>query len=60
LGGISSEPVAWLLRESGVPFVVATGYSEVGLPPEFASMPRLAKPFAPEQLVALVGSVVGD
>jgi hypothetical protein len=46
--------------ESGVPLVVAIGYSEVGLPPEFASMPRLAKPFAPEQLVALVGSVVGD
>jgi hypothetical protein len=23
-------------------------------------MPRLAKPFAPEQLAALVGSVVGD
>jgi CheY-like chemotaxis protein len=52
LAGETSEPVADVLTQMGVPFVVASGYGAAGLPPRHAHVPVLAKPYAPEDLTA--------
>jgi PAS domain S-box-containing protein len=58
LGGDSSAPVARRLRDRGIPFAVVSGYADAGLPPDLADVPRLAKPFGPEDLTGLVGRLV--
>ena len=54
LAGETSEPVADLLRERGVPFVVASGYGASGVPARYVGVPVLAKPYAPEELTAVL------
>jgi two-component SAPR family response regulator len=45
LAGELCFPVAEELRGRGIPFVFLTGYDDSGIiPPEFLSVPRLAKP----------------
>lgn len=57
LGAESSFEVAQKLRALGVPFAFATGYGEQsGLPPEFAGVPILAKPYSAETIGALLRS----
>ena len=58
LGGQYSDSVAERLRERGIRFAVVTGYADSGLPPEFADVPSLEKPFEPDKLVALVARLV--
>ncbi len=38
-------PVAEILRERGIPFVLASGYGQWALPEAFRGNPRLQKPF---------------
>lgn len=45
LGGSSAMPVAYILKQRGVPFVFSTGYGIGGIPKEFSTRPSLAKPF---------------
>ncbi len=45
LRGEMAFPVARTLRERGVPFVFATGYSQTVVEPEFNDVPRWEKPF---------------
>ena len=52
LAGETSEPIADVLRDRGVPFVVASGYGPSGVPAKHAGVPVLAKPYAPEDLTA--------
>ena len=52
LAGETSTPVANVLAERGVPFVVATGYGASGLPPGHAKVPVLAKPYDPDELTS--------
>ncbi|MFH5926627.1 response regulator [Roseomonas xinghualingensis] len=52
LAGETSEPVAEALMRLSVPFVIASGYGAAGLPQMLASVPVLAKPYAPEDLTA--------
>jgi DNA-binding response OmpR family regulator len=51
LAGQVSTPVADLLAERGIPFVVATGYGAAGLPDRHRNAPVLAKPYDPRELV---------
>jgi DNA-binding response OmpR family regulator len=48
----SSLPVARVLAERGIPFVIVTGFSQSQLPPEMATAPLLSKPLHGEDLVA--------
>ena len=59
LAGETSEPVADLLKQMGVPFVVASGYGAAGLPPRHQDVPVLAKPYAPEDLTAALVRLPG-
>ena len=43
-------PVADALRNRGVPFVFATGYTEAAVPPDYSDVPLWEKPFQPEEL----------
>lgn len=56
LDGESSEPLARALQERGMPFVISTGYGMV--PPEFADTAIMAKPYDPQELVKLLGTLL--
>lgn len=57
LAGQVSTPVADLLAESGVPFVVATGYGAAGLSERHRGVPVLAKPYDPRELVEALARI---
>ena len=59
LAGETSTPVADVLANRGVPFVVATGYGADGLPPGHARVPVLAKPYDPDDLTATLVRLCG-
>jgi DNA-binding response OmpR family regulator len=58
LGGKTSEEVALKLAACGTPFVTVTGYSFGQLPPAFLNAPMLAKPVAPEFIVAEISKLL--
>ncbi|WP_404384549.1 HWE histidine kinase domain-containing protein [Caenispirillum salinarum] len=59
LSGDLVWPVARMLRDRGIPFVFATGYSEtIQIPPELADVPRIEKPVRPHHLVSAVAGLV--
>lgn len=58
LAGLSSEPVAKLLRRRGIPFAVSTGYAAAGLPAQFGDAPFIAKPFEPNAMAELVVQLI--
>ena len=51
LHGSVAHRVAKQLEESGVPFLIATGYDRASLPESLQHAPRVEKPFAPEEVV---------
>jgi len=56
LGGTPSFPVADILRARRVPFAFCTGYAGAAeLPPRFAGVPILAKPFVVDDLIGTLG-----
>ncbi len=57
IGGRKITPVARVLRERGVPFILSTGYGPQGLDPEIADAPSLCKPFDERQVAALMQRV---
>lgn len=51
LGDETSLPVAEWLQEQGIPFFFASGYGgDDAIPPEFADIPLVIKPYTPEQI----------
>jgi CheY-like chemotaxis protein len=50
LAGVPSYPVADALKNAGIPFAIATGYGDAGIPDAFRDAPVLAKPFQQDQL----------
>jgi len=58
LNGVQSYPVAQVLRERGIPFVMATGYGAAGLPQAFQSVPTVGKPFQQWQLERAIRAAV--
>lgn len=57
LHGDSGEPVARRLSERRIPFAITTGYGSPAIPDQFRDRPRCEKPFDPEALVKVVGSL---
>lgn len=54
LDGDHVLPVAQELENRGIPFVLATGYSDSTLPEHWRGLPCLRKPFTDAQLTELV------
>ena len=54
LRGESSEPVARVLRDRGVPFCFSTGYESGDVPGGFETVPLLRKPYTTENLGAVL------
>ena len=52
-----STPVADLLADRGIPFVVATGYGAAGLSERHRGVPVLAKPYDPQELVETLARI---
>ncbi|BAQ43776.1 MULTISPECIES: response regulator [Methylobacterium] len=60
LGEARSYPVADLLRQTGVPFLFATGYGRRGVDPAYQAAPVMQKPYRMAELEALLaGLLVG-
>ncbi len=57
LGDERVWPIAELLEEHGVPFVIATGYSAAEIPDRFNTRPRLEKPISPGGLAAALADM---
>jgi two-component sensor histidine kinase/CheY-like chemotaxis protein/integral membrane sensor domain MASE1 len=61
LEGASISSLCALFEERGVPFLLATGYSDDrAIEPALRDKPRLLKPFGGPQLVSMVTRVVAD
>ena len=60
LKGEMVTPVARLLRQMGVPFVLASAYGRAELPDDeaLAGAPLMVKPTAPTRLLAMVGEML--
>ena len=50
--GRMSYPVAATLNELTIPFIFATGYGDSSHPPEFRTIPTIAKPYSAAELEA--------
>ncbi|HZL59027.1 MAG TPA: response regulator [Stellaceae bacterium] len=59
LAGEMVFPVAERLQASGIPFIFTTGYGLKGMPPNWALLPVVQKPFKRETLTAALASAVG-
>lgn len=60
LRGEMSFPIAELLVARRVPTIIMTGYGRSILPASLRALPFLAKPFAPEELEAMIRRVFHD
>ncbi len=58
LGDARSYPVADLLRETGVPFLFATGYGRQGVDPAYQAAPVMQKPYRVAELAALLAGLL--
>jgi uncharacterized protein YbcI len=54
LGGQFAYPVADILQERDIPFIIMSGYDAGQLHPEFAGLPNMQKPFDREGLEAMI------
>ena len=59
LGGEAVDEIAAALTRKGTPFAFATGHGPEALPKAFRQAPLLAKPFDPEQVLAVLVGLVG-
>lgn len=60
LGDQSCDAAAERLRELGVPFVLATGYSDLELPlQELGAVALLKKPYGKKEIAAALGKMSG-
>ena len=57
LRGDFSFAIAERLGETGVPFIVATGYNRTSLPDSLKHVPRVEKPFSPTEVVRLLSDI---
>ena len=57
LHGHDAVPIPDRLKDRGIPFVIATGYSSASLPERLADAPRVEKPFDPAAIIAALPGV---
>jgi DNA-binding response OmpR family regulator len=57
LGRETSAPIAAALRQSGIPFLVVSGYSRTQRPKDFAAAPVLSKPANSAALIAMLNGL---
>lgn len=58
LGGETSEAIALALRDTGTPFIFASGYDDhPALASEFGNVPVVAKPYTGDDIAAAVNRV---
>lgn len=57
LAGETSTPVADVLAQRGIPYVIATGYGASGLPSGHQHAMVLAKPYDPAELTSMLGRI---
>ena len=50
-------PVAHILAERGIPFILASGYADWTLPADLADRPRLVKPFTAHHVEEKLGAL---
>ena len=55
LAGETSTPIADVLKEREIPYVIATGYGVSGLPPGHLGAMVLPKPYDPTELTTMLG-----
>lgn len=58
LAGEMVFPVAEVLSERGVPFLMLSGYGETALPPELRHWPVCAKPFRLDELISRLAALI--
>ena len=58
LRGEMAFPLADHLREAGIPFVIASGYTPESLPERFRGVPQIEKPCDAEQVLECIGTLV--
>lgn len=58
LRGEMIYPVGDALRRDKIPFVLATGYDDAAIRPDYREVPRWEKPFDPEALVRALPGLV--
>ncbi|HEV7253704.1 MAG TPA: response regulator [Mesorhizobium sp.] len=58
LKGQMAYSIADALRDKGVPFVFATGYSEAAMPEAYRDVPRWEKPFNAEDLASSLAGLL--
>jgi CheY-like chemotaxis protein len=59
LNGQMTVGIAEAMRERRVPFVLATGYGEAGLPASIQGAPMVAKPFLQRELAQALLTALG-
>ena len=58
LHGEMAFPLADCLEAKGIPFIVASGYNSAAIPDRFLAVPRIEKPFNPEEVIAAIPSLL--
>jgi DNA-binding response OmpR family regulator len=58
LRGIMAFTLADRLREAGIPFLIASGYTRESLPERFRNIPQIEKPCDAEQILEYIGTLM--
>ena len=58
LAGESGDAVADALSAREIPFIITTGYGTEGMAEKYRTLPRLSKPYMPEQVEAALLSML--
>ncbi|MGE3709305.1 MAG: response regulator [Hyphomicrobiaceae bacterium] len=59
LAGRESWPIAAVLGERGIPFILMSGYTQSTLPPAFAGHPFVSKPYGRDEVHAALRIACG-
>lgn len=57
VGGRKIDPVALVLADRQIPFILSTGYTSEGIAPALRDRPRLNKPFGDVQMAEMMTEV---
>ncbi len=58
LRGDMAFPLADRLEQTGIPFIIATGYNSSSLPERFSAVRRVEKPFNPAEVIAAIPGIM--